>query len=844
MKIIELFLTAVLVCPALRADVAPPPTEFGGATPLQWSVRMANSEMARRRVSLAYKEGGKAKWDYTAGLFTLSLLKLNERVNDARYVAFAETAIGSFITPDGEIRSYKVEDYSLDNINPGKTVLALWLLTKDERYQKAATILRKQLDAQPRTSDGGFWHKQRYPYQMWLDGLYMGGPFYAEYGKLFNEPADFDEVAKQIRLVAQHTYDEKTGLFYHGWDEKKQEDWADRTTGTSSNFWGRAIGWYAMALVDVLDFFPKNHPARPEIIATLKKLSGGVVKYQDPVSGLWWQVVDQSGRKGNYLEATSSSMFVYAMAKGVNRGYLSRDYVQSILEAYNGIVEKLIKTNAQGNVSLTQCCSVAGLGYGRNGTFEYYIGEPIVENDLKGVGPFILAGIELQQLLGLPMAVEKKAAADWTRVPEILARIRAPVFPDQEFPITKFGAVADGKTDCTAAIGKAIDACNKAGGGRVVVPAGEYLTGPIHLKSDVNLHLDGGATLKFTTDPKAYLPAVFTRFEGMECWNYSPLIYAFGQYNIAVTGEGVLDGQADDTNWWPWKGKKNFGWKEGDPKQDGARNRLIKMVEENAPVDQRRFGEGDYLRPSFIQPYRCRNVLIEGVHIRRSPMWEIHPVLCKIVIVRGVDIVSHGPNNDGCDPEACHDVLVENCLFDTGDDCIAIKSGRNNDGRRLGIASENLVVRRCTMKDGHGGVVIGSEISGGCRDVFAEDCTMDSPNLDRVLRLKSNAVRGGVIENVFMRNITVGRVADAVLQIDFVYEEGAKGPYKPVARNIVMENITVQQTPRILNVVGFPGAMISDVRIYRSTFKHVGKPNVVKDATDVELVDCLVEPNN
>ncbi len=393
-----LFLSSLLVAPALLADVSTPPNSFGGATPLQWSVRMADSEMARRGDTLAWKEGGRAKWDYTAGLFTLSLLKLNEHVHGPRYVKFAEVAIGSFISTNGTIQGYKVEDYNIDNINPGKTALALYQLTKDERYRKAAEILRRQLDTQPRTSDGGFWHKQRYPYQMWLDGLYMGAPFYAEYAKVSNEPATaFDDVAKQIRLVAAHTYDSASGLFYHGWDEKKKQDWADKTTGTSPNFWGRAIGWYAMALVDVLDFFPKDHPARPEIIATFQKLCLGVVKHQDPASGLWWQVVDQAGRKGNYLEATASSMFVYAMAKGVNHGYLSRDCVPAILKGYSGIIDKLIRTDGD-RISLIQCCSVAGLGYGRDGSYEYYLKEPIVENDLKGVGPFILAGIELQQL--------------------------------------------------------------------------------------------------------------------------------------------------------------------------------------------------------------------------------------------------------------------------------------------------------------------------------------------------------------------------------------------------------------------------------------------------------------
>jgi len=402
-----LFSVALLVAAAFSCVTqAAPDRKFEGATPMQWSVRLADSEIARLGDKLAWKEGGKAKWDYTAGLFTLSLLKLDHEAPDPRYVTFAENAIGSFIAPDGSIQGYKVAEYQLDAINPGKTVLALWLVTHDERYQKAAELLRKQLDTQPRTGDGGFWHKQRYTNQMWLDGLYMGAPFYAQYAMLFKGPdADYDDIAKQIRLVAAHTYDPATGLYYHAWDASREQPWAIKATGTSSNFWGRAVGWYAMALVDVLDFFPTNHPARPEIIATFQKLCGGVVKYQDPKTGLWYQVLDQDDRKGNYLEATVSSMLVYAMAKGVNRGYLPGEYVPVIEKGYRGIIGKLIKSDGDGKWSLTQCCSVAGLGGSpsngrvRDGSFDYYIGEPVVSNDLKGVGPFILAGIEVQQLM-------------------------------------------------------------------------------------------------------------------------------------------------------------------------------------------------------------------------------------------------------------------------------------------------------------------------------------------------------------------------------------------------------------------------------------------------------------
>jgi polygalacturonase len=429
-------------------------------------------------------------------------------------------------------------------------------------------------------------------------------------------------------------------------------------------------------------------------------------------------------------------------------------------------------------------------------------------------------------------------SAAWDQVPQILQRIVPPAFPERYFNITNYGAVGDGKTDCTKAISRAIDVCEMAGGGHVVVPAGTFHTGAIELKNNVDLHLETNAVLQFSTDPKAYLPVVFTRFEGIECYNYSPLIHAYQVSNIAVTGNGTLDGQADDSNWLAWKGRKGAS----DGTQKAARARLDKMNNDNVPVSQRRFGEGDFLRPDFVEFNACRNVLIEGVHIRRSPMWELHPLLCTNVTVRGVDILSHGANNDGCDPESCQDVLIEKCTFDTGDDCIAIKSGRNNDGRRVGVPSQDIIVRDCTMRDGHGGVTIGSEISGGCSNVFVENCEMSSPELACVLRLKSNAMRGGVIQNVFVRNVKVGLVKDSVLQIDFLYEEGPNGDFNPAARNIQMDHITVAKTPRVLNVRGFPAATIRDVRIYDSTFKDIQKPDVVRDA-DVKLVDCKLEPS-
>lgn len=428
----------------------------------------------------------------------------------------------------------------------------------------------------------------------------------------------------------------------------------------------------------------------------------------------------------------------------------------------------------------------------------------------------------------------------WERVPEILARIQAPTFPQRDVLITEFGAIGDGETDATGAIREAIEACSHAGGGRVVVEHGVYATGPIHLLSNVNLHVDDGATLRFTRDPSRYLPAVFTRWEGMELMNYSPLIYAFEQENVAVTGAGTLDGNASETYWWPWKGREEYGWTPGEPEQTPARDRLQAMVADDVAVEERVFGEGDYLRPSFIQPYRCQNVLVEDVTIINSPMWEIHPVLCTNVTVRGVHVNSHGPNNDGCNPESCRDVLIEDCYFDTGDDCIALKSGRNADGRRLAAPVENVIIQNCTMRDGHGGVVIGSEISGGARNIYARNCRMSSPNLDRALRIKTNSVRGGVVEHIYVRDIDVGEVADAAIRVNFMYEEGDAGDYVPIVRHVEVRNLTCRRTGRALYLRGYAGSPITDVHLINCRFENVESESTIEHVQDLVYENVFI----
>ncbi|WP_413062883.1 glycoside hydrolase family 28 protein [Siminovitchia sp. 179-K 8D1 HS] len=445
------------------------------------------------------------------------------------------------------------------------------------------------------------------------------------------------------------------------------------------------------------------------------------------------------------------------------------------------------------------------------------------------------------QYAAAPITSNAQEVSVWdSELPKILENIKKPVFPDRDFYIDDFGAVNDGLTKSTEAINQAISKAHEAGGGRVVVPKGTYLTGAIYLKSNVNLYLEEGAVLKFSQDPKDYLPLVKTRWEGVELYNYSPLIYSFGEENIAISGKGTLDGQADNEHWWPWKGKTEYGWKKGEPHQAEARDQLFQMAEDGVPVEDRKFGEGSYLRPSFIQPYESKNILIEGVTLIDSPMWFINPVLSENVTIEDVTVIGHGPNNDGADPESSKNVLIKNSHFDTGDDCIAIKSGRNADGRRINVPSENIVIQGNEMRDGHGGVVIGSEMTGGVRNVFAEDNSMDSPNLDRVLRIKTNSVRGGFAENIYLRNNTVNEVGGEVIRIDMLYEEGDAGNYTPTVRNIEVDNLHSHGGNYGIFIRAYDRAPVQNLKITNSSFNNVKTPTLINHVENMVLSNFTI----
>lgn len=425
-------------------------------------------------------------------------------------------------------------------------------------------------------------------------------------------------------------------------------------------------------------------------------------------------------------------------------------------------------------------------------------------------------------------------AAGWddNEYKRIEQSIQLPKIAERQFLITSFGA----KTTATAAqnqkaINRVISLVSKKGGGKVIIPKGTWNTGAIELKSHVNLVLEEGATLHFAFDPKLY-PLVRTSWEGLACWNYSPCIYAYKATDIAITGKGTIDGGGNNDTFWQWNGSPRFGYKEGVTKESqklGSRSKLLKMAEDGVPFDERKFGMGYGLRPQLVNMVHCERILIKDVKMINSPFWVIHPLLSKNITVDGVYVWNEGPNGDGCDPEACENVLIQNCVFHTGDDCIAIKSGRNNDGRLWNQPSKNIIIRNCKMEDGHGGVVIGSEISGGCENVYAENCVMDSPHLERILRIKTNNCRGGQVQNINMRNVVVGQCKEAVVKINLDYErkEICYRGFEPIVNNVNVENVTCQKSDYGVLIIGRDSLEnVYDINIKNCKFDGVVKEPV------------------
>jgi len=365
---------------------------------LKWSERMALSIMKRHPEAWQIDDKEEIKWDYVHGLVLTAFDKLYQATQNQNYYNYLRNYADTLIESSGNIKTYKLEDYNIDMLNAGKILFTVYEKEKQDKYLKALQLLRKQITEHPRTKSGGFWHKKRYPNQMWLDGLYMGAPFYAQYNSVFEQNKNIDDVIKQFDLMQKAAFDKNTGLLFHGWDESKLMQWADKKTGCSPNFWSRSLGWYAMALVDVLDYVPAENAGHQRLVGYLNSLAEALANYQDE-SGLWYQVTNYGNKDGNYLEASGSSMFCYALAKGANKNYLDKKYMLAAEKAFDGITSKLIKIDQDGEIHLTQVCAVAGLGGDpyRDGSVEYYINEKKKDNDPKGTGPFILAALELNK---------------------------------------------------------------------------------------------------------------------------------------------------------------------------------------------------------------------------------------------------------------------------------------------------------------------------------------------------------------------------------------------------------------------------------------------------------------
>ncbi len=447
------------------------------------------------------------------------------------------------------------------------------------------------------------------------------------------------------------------------------------------------------------------------------------------------------------------------------------------------------------------------------------------------------AAVSAEALAAAEATIAGLARDPWDRVPRILARIKPPRFPRRCFDITDHGGVGDGVTKNTAAFAAAIRACNRAGGGRVIVPPGRYLTGAIHLRSNVDLHVQEGATVLFSMDPKDYLPVVLTRWEGTECYNYSSFVYAYGQHDLAITGKGTLDGQGMDG---PWK-----SWRDPGGGQAADQEELRRMGTEGVPVRQRIFGEGHFLRPNMIQFYKCRNILMQDITVLEPAMWTIHPVLCRNVTLQDVDVIGRINNSDGVDPECTSDMLITGCRFHTEDDSIAVKSGRDEDGIRVGVPSESIVVRDCVFSGRWGGIAVGSEMSGGVRDVFAEDCRinpLDFPgrfNPRHPVFIKTNKKRGGYIDGVHVRRFT-GRSIDR----DCIYlttrYSNQQGDRPAVIRNITVQDMVHDGARRAINLEGLETDPFVGVHIERCTFAGMAEPNTIGPARDLTIRKVFV----
>lgn len=738
-----------------------------------------------------------APYSYKSAILLEGLLKASRALNKPEIFNYVRGFLETFVHEDGSVEKYRLEEHSMDDIRMGNIMLKFYAITGDERYRSGLDSFMEMLRSQPRTPEGGFWHKKIYPNQMWLDGLFMQGPFYASYCKLFGGLRGcLEDIVPQFELIYEKTYDPATGLLRHAWDSSHKMPWCDPQTGKSKEVWSRALGWYVMALADLLEDIPEEQEYsdyRSRLLDLAMKLAPVIRRFQDKKSGLWWQVMDKAGIGKNYLETSSTSMFIYFFAKMNRLGFLDESYREAAWEAMNGMMRDFVSVREDGELCLHGTCKSAGLGKSapqnpyRPADFEYYCtGEPIETDNLHGVSPFISAAVELE-------------------------------FPAQ---MNLKRHVLESDEDLNAVLARC------AGKMTVVVPRGNHHTGPVDIPAHTHLVFEEGAVLDFKDDFDAY-PPVWTRWEGVYCWAMHPCFLIKDAEDVVIEGKGTLDGHGE--KWW----EHILKWKNGGRPAKPTLPCELRLAGVNKDYDKTPGGGGgrpcQFLRPALLQILDSRNIRIQDVKLTRSPFWTVHPICVTNLTLKDIMIDNpyDSPNTDGIDIESCVNVDVCGCDVNVGDDGIAVKCGSGKEMMDY-QRSENINVDGCTVRGAHGGFVIGSETASGVKGATVRNCRF--LGTDRGIRIKTRRKRGGIMTDISISDIYMEDVI-CPISINMFYHCGSNEPNlyslekQPVCEDtprisdVKIERVNAVECRRMAAfLAGLPEAPLANIEINDSVF--------------------------
>ena len=735
---------------------------------------------------------------YKSAILLEGLYKASSVLGSREILDYVKMMLDSYVREDGSVDHFSPKAYCMDDIRIGYIMLKIYALTGEKKYKTALDSFIKMLKDQPRTPEGGFWHKGGYPNQMWLDGLFMQGPVYAGYCRLFGGLKEcLDDIVHQFELIYEKAYDSGTSLLRHAWDSSRKMPWCDPVTGQSKEVWSRAMGWYCMALADLLEDIPATkefEDYRDRLLVLANRVAPAVLKYQDKESGMWWQVMDKGGVGANYLETSATSMFIYVFAKMNRLGFLDISYREAARRAFDGMVGHSVTVDDQGELYLHDICKSAGLGVAPEGTvyrpadFEYYTtGEERVTDNLHGVSPFISAAVELE--FPAQLNTDRYVFKPGDDINNVLAE----------------------------------NACKAA----VVIPKGKYQVGPIAVPAHTHLIFEEGAVLDYTDDFDAY-PPIRTRWEGVNCWAMHPCFLIKDATDVVVEGPGVLDGHGE--KWW----KHIMSWKNGGRPAATVLDCEKRLAALNPNYLNEPEGGGgrpcQFLRPPLLQVLDSFNVRIDGITLTRSPFWTCHPVCVTNLVLQNMKINNpyDSPNTDGIDIESCVNVDVRGCDVNVGDDGIAVKCGSGKE--MMGFQrSENILVQDCTVRNAHGGFVIGSETASGVKGAYVRNCSF--LGTDRGIRIKTRRGRGGHMEDIVASDIFMDNVI-CPISINMFYRCGSDDPTlyslkkqpvgedTPLIKDVLIERVKAENCRcAAAFLAGLPEMPLQNIIVRDSSFK-------------------------